>query len=107
MILMASSRPQSRPERRTAQRMLASEVTEFVHGEIAATQAKAASSILFPGPSESFVAESGRTRADGLIAALGSDRRLILRSREEFLRDPITKLAATFALTNSRGKSTS
>ncbi len=107
MILMIFSRSQSCPERRIAQRMLASEITEFVHGEIAATQAKVASSILFPGPSESLVAESGRTRADDLIAALRSDRRLVLRSREEFLRDTVTKLAATFGLTNSRGKFTS
>jgi len=92
------------PERRIAQRTLASEITEFVHGEIALTQAKAASSILYPGHSDPLVAEAARTRADDLIAALRSDRRLVLRSREEFLRDTITKLAATFGLTNSRGE---
>ena len=104
---MVSFYRQSSPERRVAQRMLASEVTEFVHGEIATTQAKTASSILFPGPSESLTAESGHTRVDDLIAALRSDRRLVLRTQEEFLRGTITKLAATFGLTNSRGKSTS
>ncbi|KAF8326670.1 uncharacterized protein EI90DRAFT_2929729 [Cantharellus anzutake] len=98
------SEHEATPEKRIAQGILASEVTELIHGESAVTQAKVATSILFPGSSESSSSEANQARPENLIAALGPDRRLVLRSLNEFCQDPVTKLAAILGLTNSRGE---
>lgn len=109
--------PKEQPERRLAQRVLASEVVELVHGgdntslfrfflidgacvDIAVRQAEAATEVLFG----SHLGTLNLPSATDVIQALKSDPRLKMLSREEILGQPLTKLAAQFGLTRSRGK---
>ncbi|KAF8313456.1 hypothetical protein DL93DRAFT_2202917 [Clavulina sp. PMI_390] len=90
------------PERRSAQRRLAAEVLELVHGEDAVRQAQAATNVLFGAtPSE----RTTQPKASDVIKALHSDPRLkFFASREDIMSEPVTKLAAQVGLTRSRGE---
>jgi len=85
------------PEKRIAQRMLASEVTELVHGEEGVKQAEATTRALFDtNPSD--------VRASDVIKALRNDPRLVLVPASEALDQPLTKLSSTFKQTRSRSE---
>ncbi|KAF9520278.1 hypothetical protein BS47DRAFT_1335868 [Hydnum rufescens UP504] len=90
----------SQPELRTAQKVLASEVTELVHGNLATRQAKAATSILFH-PTTAVV------RASDIIAAFHSNPRMVLipvSRSAEIIGESLTKLSARYNQTASRGE---
>ncbi|KDQ21806.1 hypothetical protein BOTBODRAFT_99200 [Botryobasidium botryosum FD-172 SS1] len=85
------------PERRAAQRMLASEVTELVHGEEGVKQAEATTRALFD-------TDPSNVRASDVIKALQNDPRLVLVPAAEVLDEPLTKLSSNFKQTRSRSE---
>ncbi|KIY73071.1 tyrosyl-tRNA synthetase [Cylindrobasidium torrendii FP15055 ss-10] len=84
------------PEKRIAQRKLAAEVTELVHGAAAAEQAVLKSEVLFRQPNASLKLDSG-----ALLKAFESDPRLRRCSSEEIFSVPLGKLAAKHGLVTS------
>ncbi|THH08379.1 hypothetical protein EW145_g2743 [Phellinidium pouzarii] len=88
---------ESAPEKRKAQRVLADEAVELVHGKIAVHRAHVATQVLF-GTSSSSLA------ASDIVGALEDDPRLIHCSRDEILEQPVWKLAAKYGLVGSNGE---
>ncbi|KAI0082072.1 tyrosyl-tRNA synthetase [Panus rudis PR-1116 ss-1] len=86
------------PDARVAQRLLASEVTELVHGQHAVHSAQMVTKVLY---------ESDWTtvKANEVLDALRGDPRLHLLPESEVLSTPIVKLAAMCKLTASNSAS--
>ncbi|KAJ3528669.1 hypothetical protein NM688_g7965 [Phlebia brevispora] len=82
------------PEMRTAQRLLACEVTELVHGEQAVNRAQAASRVLFDRDYSSV-------KSEDVLAALKGDPRLQFCEPSELQDTPIAKLASKYKLVGS------
>ncbi|RPD74215.1 hypothetical protein L226DRAFT_509404 [Lentinus tigrinus ALCF2SS1-7] len=82
------------PEARAAQRLLAEEVTELVHGQDGLARAQLATKILYER-------DISAARAEDVIAALRGNPVLHLCDASEVLDVPLTKLAATFRLAAS------
>jgi len=82
------------PEWRTAQRLLASEVTELVHGEEAVHKAQIVTQLLYEKDLQKIAAKD-------VLNALQGDPRLRLFSRTELLENPVAKLATTCGLAPS------
>ncbi|TFK86616.1 hypothetical protein K466DRAFT_550097 [Polyporus arcularius HHB13444] len=82
------------PEARAAQRLLAEEVTELVHGKDGLARAQLATKILYER-------DISTARANDVVAALRGNPVLHLCDASEVLDVPLTKLAATFRLTAS------
>ncbi|KAG9049287.1 tyrosyl-tRNA synthetase [Tulasnella sp. UAMH 9824] len=86
------------PSKRLAQRALAREVTELVHGKDAVRQAEAVTSVLFDS-------DVGHLMSEDVVAAFANDPRLVrLPSREEGLGVPLTKLLAKNGRVKSRSE---
>ncbi|KZS98464.1 hypothetical protein SISNIDRAFT_404137, partial [Sistotremastrum niveocremeum HHB9708] len=85
------------PENRQAQRVLASELTELIHGGVGVQQAEAATQVLFDE-------DLATVQASKVIPALPSDR-LTHLSRQELFSLRVTKLAAHAKLTRSISES--
>ncbi|KAM5531682.1 hypothetical protein V8D89_014671 [Ganoderma adspersum] len=81
-------------EARGAQRLLAEEVTELVHGRDGVARAQLATRILY----ERDIAAA---KADEVLAALRSNPVLHLCDPAEVIDVPLTKLAATYRVTSS------
>lgn len=85
------------PGLRQAQRVLAREVTELVHGPSAVQQAKAATELLFnTNPTDVNVQD--------IVNALKGSNRLAFINRQDALQLPLSKLSVTAGLTASRGQ---
>ncbi|OSD06790.1 hypothetical protein PYCCODRAFT_1382700 [Trametes coccinea BRFM310] len=82
------------PETRQAQRLLAEEVTELVHGQHGVARAQLATRLLY----ERDIATA---KADDVVAALRGTPVLHLRDASEVVDVPLVKLAATFGLAAS------
>ncbi|KAL7281740.1 hypothetical protein ACG7TL_005058 [Trametes sanguinea] len=82
------------PETRQAQRLLAEEVTELVHGQDGVARAQLATRLLY----ERDIATA---KADDVVAALRGTPVLHLRDASEVVDVPLVKLAATFGLAAS------
>ncbi|KAF8588663.1 hypothetical protein K439DRAFT_1651815 [Ramaria rubella] len=83
------------PELRSAQRKLADEITEMVHGAMGVSQAQAATSLLFD-------TELTDIRPNEAVEAFQNDPRFHTLHETELLGVPLTKLAASSGLTRSR-----
>ncbi|KAF8520356.1 hypothetical protein BU17DRAFT_88944 [Hysterangium stoloniferum] len=86
----------SQPDLRSAQRKLAEEITEMIHGEIGVSQAQAATRLLFDTDLTDLQSEAA-------AEALCHDPRYHALSEAELIGMPLSKLAATSSLTRSRG----
>ncbi|KAI9060270.1 hypothetical protein FKP32DRAFT_1595666 [Trametes sanguinea] len=82
------------PETRQAQRLLAEEVTELVHGQDGVARAQLATRLLY----ERDIATA---KADDVVAALRGTPVLHLRDASEVVDVPLVKLAAAFGLAAS------
>ncbi|KAI0743515.1 hypothetical protein C8Q80DRAFT_1181646 [Daedaleopsis nitida] len=82
------------PEARAAQRLLAEEVTELVHGRDGVARAQLATKILYDRVISTV-------RADDVLAALRGNPVLHLCDVSEVVDVPLTKLAATFRIATS------
>ncbi|CDO74466.1 hypothetical protein BN946_scf184979.g21 [Trametes cinnabarina] len=82
------------PETRQAQRLLAEEVTELVHGRHGVVRAQLATRLLY----ERDIATA---KAEDVVAALRGTPVLHLRDASEVVDVPLIKLAATFGITAS------
>ncbi|KAK0226117.1 hypothetical protein IW262DRAFT_741144 [Armillaria fumosa] len=85
------------PEKRSAQRRLAAEVTELVHNRESLTKAETMSKILFREASVHAQAIDVRT----LINAFEGDPRLIWCDQDELQSTPVLKLASRHGLVSS------
>ncbi|KAF9465038.1 hypothetical protein BDZ94DRAFT_433124 [Collybia nuda] len=82
------------PEKRTAQRRLAAEVTEMVHSPDGLARAQTLTALLFDS-------DPTHLQAAHIVAALHDDPRLALVSRTELLDLPVFKLAGKYGLVAS------
>ncbi|KAF7792328.1 hypothetical protein EIP86_003364 [Pleurotus ostreatoroseus] len=82
------------PEMRIAQRLLACELTELVHGEQAVNRAQAASKVLFDS-------DYAAVKTADVLLALKGDPRLQYCELAELLDVPIAKLASKYQLVAS------
>ncbi|KAI0780136.1 hypothetical protein C8Q74DRAFT_1263415 [Fomes fomentarius] len=82
------------PEGRAAQRLLAEEVTELVHGSNGVARARLATKVLYER-------DISTARAEDVLAALRGNPVLHLCDGSEVIDVPLTKLAATFKLSAS------
>lgn len=94
------------PELRFAQKTLASEVTEMVHGAAALERVQTLTSLLFPTSSSTFsstAADYSNLTTSSIISAFGaSDPRLVYIPENELVGSiPIFKLAARCGLAGS------
>lgn len=94
------------PEQRFAQKMLASEVTEMVHGSAALERVQTLTSLLFPTSTSTLsntAADYSNLTTSSIVAAFGaSDPRLVRVPQEELVEStPIFKLAARCGLAGS------
>jgi len=87
----------SQPEKRIAQRALADEVTELVHGADAVKRAQVATQVLFG-------TDLANLTANEIVLALQDDPRLKQASSEDILNKPISKLAGSFKLVSSNSE---
>ncbi|KAL7419042.1 tyrosyl-tRNA synthetase [Cryptotrichosporon argae] len=86
------------PKARVAQRILAEEVTELVHGRTAVRKAQTIATALFSTSIRSL-------RASDVLEAFAGDPRLVRRPRAEVLGGPpASKLAVEHGLCRSRGE---
>ncbi|KAK8847675.1 tyrosine-tRNA ligase [Kwoniella newhampshirensis] len=88
---------QSSKSARNAQKLLAREVTELVHGPIALSRALTAAQVLYSTSSESL-------RSADVLAAFEGDNRFHRVSSSALEGIPIAKLAVQFGLCASRGE---
>lgn len=86
------------PEKRTAQRRLANEVTEVVHGNEGVAKAQCLTKLIF----ESDYSE---LHVNQIKSAFENDSRLVLVNEQELLDVPVMKLAAKYGLVHSRSAS--
>ncbi|KAI0093038.1 hypothetical protein BDY19DRAFT_982898 [Irpex rosettiformis] len=84
-------------ESRSAQQLLAKEVTELVHGESAMFKAQIASRVLYES-------DYSTVKTEDILAALAGDSRLRLVSQAELLEAPIAKLAVQAKLVSSNSE---
>ncbi|KAF7782578.1 hypothetical protein Agabi119p4_1954 [Agaricus bisporus var. burnettii] len=82
------------PEKRTAQRRLAAEVTELVHKREGMVRAETLTKMLFDSDYHGLQAEH-------IKSALGGDPRLVLLDFQELQGTPVAKLAAKYGLVSS------
>jgi len=82
------------PEKRMAQKRLAQEVTELVHGEHAVTQAETATETLF---GRSFL----DVRAEDFLPALEVGRLVHYLPQEALINQTVVRLATSYGLTPS------
>lgn len=97
------------PESRFAQKTLASEVTEMVHGSAALERVQTLTSLLFPtstSTSSSTAADYSNLTTSSIISAFGTkDPRLVYIPENELIEStPLFKLAARCGLANSNCK---
>ncbi|KAG8906668.1 tyrosyl-tRNA synthetase [Tulasnella sp. 403] len=85
------------PSQRVAQKVLAREVTELVHGCQAVRQAEAATTALFD-------CKDSKVRASDVVLALGNDPRLVFVKRDELVGTSLTKLMAQHGRAKSRSE---
>lgn len=85
------------PEKRIAQRTLADEVTEMVHGAEAVKRAQIATQVLFS-------TDLANVSAGDIVLALQDDPRLKFTTSEDILNKPISKLAGSFKLVPSNSE---
>ncbi|GJJ06259.1 hypothetical protein Clacol_000450 [Clathrus columnatus] len=85
------------PERRFAQRILAREATDMIHGEIGLAQAEAATRLLFDTHLDDI-------RLEDAAKALENDPRYHSFSESDLINIPLSKLASLSGLVQSRGK---
>lgn len=85
------------PEKRGAQRVLADEVVQLVHGEEAVRRGRIATRILFETSFSDLSAKD-------VIDALNGDPRLIHCNREDIIEQSVWKLAAKFGLVKSNSE---
>ncbi|TBU45894.1 hypothetical protein BD309DRAFT_989194 [Dichomitus squalens] len=82
------------PEARSAQRLLAEEVTELVHGEDGVARARLATKILYER-------DISTAKTDNVLAALRGNPVLHVCDASEVLDVPLTKLATTLSVASS------
>ena len=97
-----------KPELRTAQRILASEVTEMVHGPEAVEKVQTLTSLLFPtsaSTSSSTASDYSNLTVESIVSAFpDSDPRLVYIPAHELVEStPIVKLAKRCGLVTSNG----
>ncbi|KAK2463252.1 hypothetical protein APHAL10511_004907 [Amanita phalloides] len=85
---------ESQPEKRIAQRHLAAEVTEMVHGREGLIHAETMTKLLFDS-------DYCTMQADRVIGALKNDPRLVLVDEYDMFHTPLPKLAASHGLVAS------
>ncbi|KLO19441.1 tyrosyl-tRNA synthetase [Schizopora paradoxa] len=85
------------PENRFAQKRLADEVTEMIHGAEAVKRAQIATQVLFS-------TDLANISAHEIVLALGDDPRLKVVSSEDVMDKPISKLAGTYRLVSSNSE---
>ncbi|CAG7850859.1 Tyrosine--tRNA ligase {ECO:0000256/RuleBase:RU361234} {ECO:0000256/RuleBase:RU361234}; AltName: Full=Tyrosyl-tRNA synthetase {ECO:0000256/RuleBase:RU361234} [Serendipita indica DSM 11827] len=91
------------PEKRIAQRKLAAEVTELIHGDSAAKGAQMASTILFEPTSHTALGDD-LTQISLLLGAIGENHPRVRKIASEQLGAPLTKIASSLGLVASHGK---
>ncbi|KAJ2918588.1 hypothetical protein MD484_g1851, partial [Candolleomyces efflorescens] len=97
----------AKPEERAAQKILAAEVTEMVHGSAALDRAQTLTSLLFPSSTSTYSNYSNLTTASIVSAFGSSDPRLVYLPGDELVEDtPVIKLAKQcgLAASNSAAK---
>ncbi|EJF65390.1 hypothetical protein DICSQDRAFT_79516 [Dichomitus squalens LYAD-421 SS1] len=82
------------PEARSAQRLLAEEVTELVHGEDGVARARLATKIIYER-------DISTAKTDNVLAALRGNPVLHVCDASEVLDVPLTKLATTLSVASS------
>ncbi|KAH8071905.1 hypothetical protein BXZ70DRAFT_902974 [Cristinia sonorae] len=88
---------EEKPEARLAQKLLAAEVTELVHGDASVRTAEVATRLLYDGPTTSIP----KANSAEIIDALRGDPRLKFCSASEAYSTTIAKLAAIHGLVPS------
>jgi tyrosyl-tRNA synthetase len=89
---------QNHPERRSAQQLLAREVSELIHGENGITRALSMTNVLY-GSGDQFEAVT----ADQILSSMKGDSRLKYISESELFNKPLMMLSKDYGLTNSGG----
>ncbi|KAF8070477.1 hypothetical protein FPV67DRAFT_1755986 [Lyophyllum atratum] len=87
-----------KPEIRTAQKRLASEVTEMVHTDKGLLRARTLTNLLFESNYDGLTAHQ-------ITSAFEGDPRLVLVDEDELFNSPIMKLAARYRLVSSASAS--
>ncbi|WWC86599.1 tyrosine-tRNA ligase [Kwoniella dendrophila CBS 6074] len=92
---------------RKPQRLLASEVTELVHGDDGLSRALLATEILFPSPSSSSSKDNKKTTisTEKVLYAFQNDSRLYKIPFSKIKNKPISKILVEFGLCKSRSES--
>ncbi|KAI0697249.1 hypothetical protein BC835DRAFT_1473316 [Cytidiella melzeri] len=88
---------ENKPESRSAQRLLAQEVTELVHGKSAMLKAQVASRVLYESDYTTVTTED-------ILSSLSGDSRLQIISEEILLSTPVAKLAVQTKLVASNSE---
>lgn len=87
------------PRARSAQRLLAEQVTELVHGPEGVRRAQVSAQILYGQ-------EPRKLKSADVLAAMEGDRRFVRVKRRDIKGLPVTKLAVMHGLVNSRNEAT-
>lgn len=88
---------QSFPEKRLAQRLLADEVTELIHGAEGVQKARSVTRALFEN-------DLSKIRANEIISALSGDPCLVYCDEFDIIGQPLIALAANYRLASSRSE---
>ncbi|KAJ3867907.1 tyrosine-tRNA ligase [Lentinula novae-zelandiae] len=96
-IQMVMKVHKSEPDKRTAQRRLAAEVTELIHGAPGVLSAETMSKIVFRHPNS----RTHTLDAQTLIDAFRGDPRMTLCEDTELISVPVVKLASKYGLVSS------
>ncbi|KAJ1949349.1 tyrosyl-tRNA synthetase, partial [Linderina pennispora] len=90
------------PEKFAAQKLLAEEVTELIHGEAGVLQAKCATQVLFGGRDQKIEQFSASEIAD----AFANDRRMVDLPRADAVGKQIAELAVLAGACSSKSQAT-